>query len=247
MTHDWSIQQIAKLAGTTSRTLRHYGDIGLLEATRVGANGYRYYDAAALTRLQRILLLRDLGLSLPAIADALDTQNDTEALTAHLGWLESEKARIDRQITSVQTTIRKREEGEQLMADEMLDGFDPTRYEAEVTERWGAKAYADSSEWWKNTDQNETTRLTKAWTDAAAATLDPASPEAQLLAARQFAWLRQIPGTPGYPDGPTQEYWRGLSEMYVIDERFAANYGGVAGAGFVRDAMRVFADARWVG
>jgi len=27
---DWSIQEIARLAGTTSRTLRHYGDIGLL-------------------------------------------------------------------------------------------------------------------------------------------------------------------------------------------------------------------------
>ena len=31
-TEEWSIQQIAKIAGTTSRTLRHYGDIGLLRA-----------------------------------------------------------------------------------------------------------------------------------------------------------------------------------------------------------------------
>ena len=49
---DWSIQQIARLAGTTSRTLRHYGDLGLLEPTRIGANGYRYYDQAALTRCE---------------------------------------------------------------------------------------------------------------------------------------------------------------------------------------------------
>ncbi|MDQ1554826.1 MAG: MerR family transcriptional regulator, thiopeptide resistance regulator, partial [Microbacteriaceae bacterium] len=33
---DWSIQDIARLAGTTSRTLRHYGEIGLLAPTRVG-------------------------------------------------------------------------------------------------------------------------------------------------------------------------------------------------------------------
>ena len=72
---EWSIQQIAKLAGTTSRTLRHYGDIGLLPASRVGANGYRYYDQAALVRLQRILLLRDLGLGLPQIADVLGRES----------------------------------------------------------------------------------------------------------------------------------------------------------------------------
>ncbi len=53
---DWSIQDIARLAGTTSRTLRHYDAIGLLAPSRVAANGYRYYDAPALVRLQRILL-----------------------------------------------------------------------------------------------------------------------------------------------------------------------------------------------
>ena len=68
---EWSIQDIARRAGTTSRTLRYYDAIGLLEPSRIGSNGYRYYDQAALVRLQRILLLRELGLGLPAIAEAL--------------------------------------------------------------------------------------------------------------------------------------------------------------------------------
>jgi DNA-binding transcriptional MerR regulator len=38
---DWSIQDVARLAHTTSRTLRHYDDIGLLVPSRVGGNGYR--------------------------------------------------------------------------------------------------------------------------------------------------------------------------------------------------------------
>src|SRR6478735_804597 len=71
-TVDWSIQEVARLAGTTSRTLRHYDAVGLLPPSRVAANGYRHYDADALVRLQRILLLRDLGLGLPAIREALD-------------------------------------------------------------------------------------------------------------------------------------------------------------------------------
>lgn len=65
---EWSIQQLARITGTTSRTLRHYGSLGLLEPSRIGANGYRFYDQAALARLQRILLLRELGLGLAAIA-----------------------------------------------------------------------------------------------------------------------------------------------------------------------------------
>src|SRR6478735_11281239 len=93
-TMDWSIQDIARLAGTTSRTLRHYDDIGLLPPSRIGANGYRYYDRVALVRLQRILLLRDLGLGLPAIAEVLESQTDAApALRNHLTWLQSERER----------------------------------------------------------------------------------------------------------------------------------------------------------
>jgi hypothetical protein len=31
--------------------------------------------------------------------------------------------------------------------------------------------------------------------------------------------------------------------MYVADERFGVNYGGTSGAEFVRDALRVYAEA----
>ena len=37
-------------------------------------------------------------------------------------------------------------------------------------------------------------------------------------------------------------YVLGLADMYVEDPRFAANYGGVEGAGFVRAALRSFAE-----
>ncbi|MBO1901280.1 MerR family transcriptional regulator [Leucobacter weissii] len=58
---EYSIQEVARAAGTTSRTLRHYDSIGLLRPSRVGPNGYRYYDNASILRLQRVLLLRQLG------------------------------------------------------------------------------------------------------------------------------------------------------------------------------------------
>jgi DNA-binding transcriptional MerR regulator len=248
---DWSIQDIARLAGTTSRTLRHYGDVGLLSASRIGSNGYRYYDERALARLQRILMLRELGLGIPAIAEVLaGHRDDAQALVAHLHWLQQEKDRLDRQIGSVETTIRKMEGGEQLMAEEMFDGFDHTRYQEEVEERWGKKAYADSDRWWRSMSKTEQAewmqrqkQLAADWVAAAAAGLEPDRVDAQALARRQADWLGGIPGTPGGGTGaPTKEYFIGLGEMYVADERFAANYGGTAGATFVRDAMAIYAE-----
>ncbi len=60
-----------------------------------------------------------------------------------------------------------------------------------------------------------------------------------------MAWLTGIPGTPAAdPDGDVKGYVTGLAEMYVADPRFAANYGGEEGAGFVRDALRAYAEAR---
>jgi hypothetical protein len=85
--------------------------------------------------------------------------------------------------------------------------------------------------------------LNTAWIGAADAGLDPASDEAQAIAARHAAWLVSVPGTPGHEEGrPDKGYLLGLGDMYVADDRFAANYGGTEGATFVRDALRVYVE-----
>ena len=258
--HEWSIQQIAKLAGTTSRTLRHYDDIGLLPPSSIGHNGYRYYDRTALVRLQRILLLRELGLGLPQIADVLEREiGEESALEAHLAWLRQEQDRLTRQIASVQNTIDALRGGEGLMAEDMFDGFDHTQYKDEVEQRWGKKAYADSDRWWRSMSADEKAAwqqrvadLGRDWIAAAEAGIAPDSDEAQALAKRHVEWLTGIPGTPaaaaGSGGGDIKGYVLGLGEMYVADPRFGANYatsdGGTRGAEFVRDALRVYAETQ---
>jgi DNA-binding transcriptional MerR regulator len=247
---DHSIQDIARLAGTTSRTLRHYGAEGLLPPSRIGPNGYRYYDDRALLRLQRILLLRDLGLGIPAIRTVLDREIDeADALRAHLGWLEQQQRLLDRRILSVQSTITTLEGTGQLMADKMFDGFDHTQYKEEVEQRWGPEAYRSSDEWWssktpaqKDEWQTATLALQTDWADAATRQVDPAGAEAQELARRHVDWLDAVPGLPREDGHLAAGYVRGLGEMYVADERFGANYGGVVGATFVRDALTVYAE-----
>jgi DNA-binding transcriptional MerR regulator len=253
---EWSIQEVARLAGTTSRALRHYGDVGLLPASRTGGNGYRYYDSSALARLQRILLLRQLGLGLPEIAGVLDGErSDVTALARHLDWLRQEQDRLARQIRSVEATMEKLEGGEQLMAEDMFDGFDHTQYRDEVQQRWGADAYRSGDAWWRAKSDTEKREwmteqrdLADDWVAAAQSGVAPDSAQAQALAARHYAWLAAVPGTPrgrraDGAEGPAREYFVGLGEMYVDDGRFAANYGGAEGAQFVRDAMRVYAEA----
>lgn len=245
-----SIQEVARLAGTTSRTLRHYDAIGLLTPTRIGPNGYRWYGQDALVRLQRILLLRELGLGLEAIGQVLDAQTDeVTALRHHLAWLRSESERLARLQATVERTISTIEDGGRLMAEDMLDGFDHTQYREEVTQRWGADAYAAGDSWWRGmTDEERSSwradsqRLAADWGAAAEAGLDPVSPEAQELAARHVAWLSGIPGTPGAGAAPDTQYVVGLGEMYVTDARFARSYGGVEGAAFVRDALAAWAE-----
>ena len=247
---DWGIQEVARFAGTTSRTLRHYGSLGLLEPSRVGANGYRYYNEESLVRLQRILLLRELGLSLAAVAEVLENHTaPAAALRTHLAWLRQEQERLARQARAVEETIRNLEGGGQLMAQDMFDGFDHTQYKDEVEARWGSKAYEESDKWWRGLGaegqgqwKEQVARLMADWKAAAGSGASPESDTAQTLAARHVDWLRSIPGTPGYPEGPAKAYVLGLAEMYVVDERFAANYGGPAGAEFVRDALLAYAE-----
>jgi DNA-binding transcriptional MerR regulator len=242
---EWSIQDIARSAGTTSRTLRHYGQIGLLEPSRVGGNGYRYYDEKALVRLQRILLLRELGLGLSAIAEVLDGQQDSAAaLRTHLKLLEQERRRIGRQIESVKTTLRKTEGGEQLMADEVFDGFDHTQYEQEVTERWGRDAYVKSDQWWRSLSEAQKKEFHQRQVDIAKdyaqANIDgkPADgPEAQAITQRHFEWM-------SYTSTPGKSHFIGLGQLYVDDPRFTANYDvhGEGTAVYIRDAMKVYGE-----
>ena len=245
---EWPIQEVARSAGVTSRTLRHYADIGLLPPTRIGHGGLRYYDDDSLVRLQRILLLRELGLSLAAIADVLEGQSDTEAaLRTHLRLLEQERERLDRQIRSVRTTLHKTRGGDSLMPDEVLDGFDHTRYKDEVIERWGREAYEQGDRWWRGLSQEEKRDFRQRQLDIARdyarahqAGLAPDSDEAQEITRRHYAWV----GVGWQGRRPAAEQFAGLGRMYVDDPRFAANYDvhGEGTAQYVCEAMEVYAE-----
>lgn len=112
---EWTVQELADRAGVSGRTLRHYHQIELLTPDRIGSNGYRYYGPTAVALLQRILLLREAGLSLAAIGEALGSDanpaDEIAALEEHLAHLEHERDALERRIVSVEHTLQMRREG----------------------------------------------------------------------------------------------------------------------------------------
>ncbi|MFI1225056.1 MULTISPECIES: MerR family transcriptional regulator [unclassified Streptomyces] len=78
----WSTREIAELAGTSLRTVRHYHDIGLLDEPERRSNGYKQYGVAHLVRLLRIKRLTALGFSLTQIASLRDHEHPRDALQA---------------------------------------------------------------------------------------------------------------------------------------------------------------------
>ena len=53
---NYKISELAKLAGISTRTLRHYDDIGLLVPIRIKDSNYRIYDETSVNQLQHILI-----------------------------------------------------------------------------------------------------------------------------------------------------------------------------------------------
>ena len=104
---EYSIQQLSRLSGVTTRALRWYDRIGLLKPSRVADSGYRYYGPAEVDRLQDILYYRALGVELARIREYLDDPSFDRlaALRGHLTALKAERGRLEQLIQSVQDTI----------------------------------------------------------------------------------------------------------------------------------------------
>ncbi|GAA1719381.1 MerR family transcriptional regulator [Brachybacterium phenoliresistens] len=250
---EWTVRELAARAGISPRTLRHYHQIGLLTPDRIGSNGYRYYGPTAVARLQRILLLREAGMSLPAIADALaeedDQASEVGALEAQLAQLHWDHDALARRITAVEHALEMRRAGRQPRMDMMLEGFND-RYEDEVTRRWGRDVFEQSNAWWhaKSIDQQrqfqaDAEELLAVWGRLQQAGGDPSDTTAQEHAARHAAWFAQVPGTPAHSGDAvnTQDMLHGMADAYLNNPDFHRAFGGAEAAKYASRALHHYA------
>jgi MerR family transcriptional regulator, thiopeptide resistance regulator len=85
----WKIGELARATGLTVRTLHHYDEIGLLVPSERTQAGYRLYGEQDVRRLYEIRALRDLGIPLGEIPDALDG-DVRDTIARHLARVERE-------------------------------------------------------------------------------------------------------------------------------------------------------------
>lgn len=99
------IGEFSRLSRVTVKTLRYYDEIGLLKPAEVDRfTGYRYYSVDQLSRLNRILALKDLGLSLEQIARFLDEELSADQLR---GMLRLKQAEIQQRVGEEQARLAR--------------------------------------------------------------------------------------------------------------------------------------------
>ncbi|GIH47129.1 DNA-binding transcriptional regulator, MerR family [Microbispora rosea] len=251
----WSIAQVAQMSGVTSRTLRHYDEIGLLLPARVGGNGYRYYEENQLLRLQQVLVLRELGLGLAEIKEIVERHTDPiAALREHHQRVLAERDRLDEVARMVERTIAElqQNEGKTTMSkisrpENLFEGFDGARYAADARERW--------PEQWQQSGQKELLasrtpqELEQMQREATAGMIRMAEhmlAGTPVDAPQVFAELDVHYRHLSESWTPTAAQYLHLARMQAQEEQFRANYERVAEglAEYMCDAMTAYAHAR---
>ena len=237
-----SVHDVAKLTGITARTLHYYDEIGLLKPTEVTDAGYRMYDDTALSRLQNILLFRELQFPLKEIKAILDNPNfdPSEAISQQIRLLELQYKHIGELIAFTREIQRK---GVATMNFDVFDKSEIEKYEAEAKAKWGnTKAYQEYRQ--KDIARNKDTYSKLAGELMAMFSelgrlkhLTPNADEVQ----KKISALQKFITDHYYVC--TNEILSGLGELYVCDERFKNNIdkaGGDGTADFVKEAIAVY-------
>ncbi|GAB2640422.1 MerR family transcriptional regulator [Kribbella swartbergensis] len=245
----WSIAEVARASGVTSRTLRHYHSIGLLVPARTAPNGRRYYEQEQLLRLQQILLLRDLGLSLDVVAEVVahrSSQDTIEVLARHKEWLLREQLRLGQLVRTVDSTIENLRKGGEMSPEKVFEGFEHNPYEAEARERWGDEAVDASYERMRGWSEADAEKARTGYTRVheGLAALKAEGVAVTELSVQELIQLHYEVTCLFWT--PTREAYKGLGQLYVDDERFRQNIGSGDDSlvEYLRDAMTVYADNR---
>jgi MerR family transcriptional regulator, thiopeptide resistance regulator len=244
-TAGYTVGRVAALSGVTIRTLHHYDEVGLLSPVGRSAAGYRIYEDRDLERLQRILFYRELGFTLDEISTIVDDPR-TDAL-GHLrrqrGLLNERIERLSAMVEAIDYELEARTMDIPLTPEERLEVFGefrPEDYAEEAEQRWGeTAAYKESQrrvasytkEDWqalKAEEKEIRARLAAALESGLAPDSEEAMAAAEAHRQHISRWFYEC----------SYEMHRGLTEMYVSDERFRSNYDWQTPglADFIREA-----------
>ncbi len=71
----YSISEFAKMVGVSKKAIMYYQNMGLLQPSEIRENGYRYYTKQDIVSLQKIVVMKRLGIPVKEIKKVLDSIN----------------------------------------------------------------------------------------------------------------------------------------------------------------------------
>lgn len=248
---EYTVHQLAKLAGVTGRTLRYYDEIGILKPARINSSGYRIYGQKEVDKLQQILFYRELDVDLETIKKIVNSRSfdGIKALKEHREKLLAKREQLNLLIANVEKTLAA-QEGRITMSDnEKFEAFkqklideNEKKYGEEIRAKYGEEIVNQSNQKLREMTEEQYAEANKLGEEVlnvlneAFLTGDPAGELAQKAADLHRQWLSFF--WPRY----TKEAHRGVTQMYVEDERFRAYYDKQhpGAAEFLRDAVFVY-------
>ena len=223
------------MAGVSVRALHHYDEIGLLVPSSRSGAGYRLYNDDDLLRLQQIVIGRELGMALEELKRSFNDPNYDRraALERQRREIATRAERAAAMLRSIDAALAALTNEGRMTMNEMskeeitslFDGFDPSRYEDEVNERWGeTDAYQESArrtnrytkaDWerYKAESHAIMAEVARLFSSGASADGDEAMAVAERHRLSIDRWF--------YPCSPQMH--AGLADMYEADARFAAS------------------------
>ncbi|HHT68249.1 MAG TPA: MerR family transcriptional regulator [Limnochordia bacterium] len=245
---EYTVKQLADLAGVSGRTLRYYDQIDLLKPAWTNEAGYRIYGSKEVDRLQQILFFRELGVDLGTIKEILESPHfqEEQALREHREQLLQKREQLDLLIQNVEQTLVALEGGRPMTDQEKFIGFKETlikeneeKYGKEIREKYGDKTVDASNAKLMGLTQEQYAEMQKLAEEIveslakAVGKEDPSGEEGQRIAELHRKWLSFT-----WKDY-SKEAHAGLAEMYLADERFTAYYDQYkeGAAQFLRDAI----------
>lgn len=211
------IGDIAQETGLSVRALRHYEEVGLLSPAR-GEGDQRVYSLGDLTRLQNILFLKQMGLSLDEIRASL-ARPSLEVIERRIAQVEQSLSELRSSLESLRASRSLLASGHELTAEQLIENLKG----AAMFEKYYTQDQRD--ELAKRADPKLMEEAGLKWADLIARVqsavdqgVDPHAPEARKMADE---WTALVSAFTGGSAGIEKN----LGKMYAENPDMQARYG----------------------
>ena len=243
---NYTVKQMAEISGVSARTLRFYDERALLKPAFLSEAGYRMYTEKEIDRLQQILLYRSMGIPLKTIKELVDRPDEKieDTLIQQKIQLEQKRQELDQLLETIDKTLRyymgelkmtNKEKFEAFKREKIVEN--EANYGSEIREKYGEDAVEASNQKWQNMSEADYQKMQAVEAELIEKLRHYLTDETPSLAEAIYQLHKEwISFSWGKYSG---EAHKGLSEMYLADERFTQYYDEKSGLGATEALVQI--------